>query len=308
MSAWWYAVKNKKIGPIHADELMRLFQRGRINEETMLWKEGMESWQSLGDIGELRPLQASLPPPLPTMIVADPDSFLAATHWPRFFARFFDLWWEGLTVWFVFFIGVLLSLYPDGFFDWLRESGSAELLAILSVPVALVLDALVYRLFGNTPGKAWLGLRVRTQDGKGLSFAHYIGRNLSVWARGLALGIPLLNLYTMAKQALRLTKGKPASYDEGTNDSVCARRVGLVRRISFGFGFVGLLVIALILRGVEASQNTEFQRSAVRDLFLNDPAIAKCRDASLAGSKDRSLEAFLAAQLECERIASSDVR
>ena len=91
MSDWWYAKKQEKTGPVSASDLRHLLQAGEINLSTMIWQEGMESWQPLGEIDILKSITVSIPPPLPTMIKHDLGSLPLATSWPRFFARTFDL-------------------------------------------------------------------------------------------------------------------------------------------------------------------------------------------------------------------------
>ena len=45
MTTWWYADGYKKIGPVEVDEIRRLHQSGKIGSKTMLWHEGVETWQ-----------------------------------------------------------------------------------------------------------------------------------------------------------------------------------------------------------------------------------------------------------------------
>lgn len=211
MSVWWYAEKDKKTGPLEAEQLKQLLQSGKIEPRTMLWREGMDAWRPLAEIDELQMITAAVPPPLPSKTSSDPLTFPLATSWPRFFARIFDVWWEILFVSFV--LGTVLGRYSAGFVEWINGPGASQLFGILCLPIGLILDAAVYRIIGNTPGKVLLGLKAGTLDGKALSFGKYLGRNFSMWARGLALGFPLINLFTMAHQSGRLGKGQQASYD-----------------------------------------------------------------------------------------------
>jgi hypothetical protein len=64
---------------------------------------------------------------------------------------------------------------------------------VITLPVALLVDALLYRLFGATPGKALLGIVVRSADGTPLGAQQYLRRNVSVWWRGLGCGVPLVD-------------------------------------------------------------------------------------------------------------------
>lgn len=167
-------------------------------------------------------------------------SYPLATRWPRFFARIFDMWWETLLIGLI--LGAVLGRYSASFVEWINgpRPDASHLFDILCLPIALVLDALLYRVVGNTPGKALLGLKVGTLAGKPLSLAQYLNRNFSMWASGLALGLPLINLFTMANQSGRLGKGQQASYDELTGFRVRSKPSGWVRKTAFGFAFAGL--------------------------------------------------------------------
>lgn len=259
MTAWWYAEKDKKTGPLEQGDLTRLIQSGKIGSRTMLWKEGMGSWPPLDEIEELQALKPAVPPPLPPKVSSDPLTYPMATRWPRFFARIFDVWWEILLVSFV--LGAVLGLYSAGFVEWINGPGASQLFGILCLPVALVLDAAIYRLIGNTPGKSLLGLKVGRLDALPLSFSQYLGRNISMWVRGFALGFPLFNLFTMAHQSGRLGKGQQASYDESTGYRVRAKPIGWMRKSVFGVAFFGLFVVMTALNRIE--------QAAQRDAILS---------------------------------------
>jgi hypothetical protein len=252
---WWYTEKEKKYGPLNQEELASLIQRGDIDPRTMLWKEGMESWLPLNEIKELQPLKAAIPPPLPLKVSADPLTFPMATRWSRFFARIFDLWWENLLV--AFILGSVLGRYSADFVEWINGPGASQLFGILCIPFALILDAIVYRLIGNTPGKALLGLKVGLLDASTLSFSQFLSRNMVIWVKGLVFGFPLINLFAMAHQSGRLGKGQQASYDESTGYRVRAEPIGWVRKSSFGVAFLGLFVVMAVLNSMDQATQRE---------------------------------------------------
>ena len=255
MNAWSYVDKDHKFGPIETDELKRLIQSGKVGAKTLLWHEGMDSWRPLDQIDELSELMAVVPPPLPPK--ADPDqiSYPLATRWPRFFARIFDMWVETLFV--ALIVGALLGRYSASFVEWLNEPGASQLFGILCLPIALIFDALLYRVVGNTTGKALLGLKVGTLDGESLSLSQYLTRNFRMWASGLALGLPLINLFTMANQSGRLGKGQQASYDEHMEFRVRSKPLGWVRMTAFGFSFIAIFAIVAVLNTMEKKAQSE---------------------------------------------------
>jgi hypothetical protein len=257
MTAWWYAKEDKQYGPVEKDGLTRLIQAGVIGPKTMLWKEGMESWLPLDEIEELRGLKSVLPPPLPSK-VSSPLTYPMASRWPRFFARTFDLLWETLLVVFLLsaVLGFVLAIldhwtgqHPGGVVEWLNGpfSGILLLFGTFCLSIALILDASLYRFIGNTPGKALLGLKVRLPDASPLSFGQYLGRNFSMWVSGLALGIPFIYLVTMARQAGRIGRGKPASYDEFPGYRVYAKPIGPQHKLLFVLAFASLFTVMTIL-------------------------------------------------------------
>jgi uncharacterized RDD family membrane protein YckC len=265
MTAWWYADKDKKTGPVETDRLRLLLETEKIGPKTMLWHEGMEAWRPLEEVDELNELKAAIPPPLPPKATPDPLGYPLATRWPRFFARIFDAWWEILLVSFVFV--AVLGRYSASFVEWINGPGASQLLGFLCLPIALSLDALLYRVVGNTPGKALLGLKAGTLDGKPLSFAQYLSRNFSMWASGLAFGLPLINLFTMANQSRRLGKGLQASYDEPTGFRVRSKPSVWVCKIAFGFAFASLFVVMAVLNSTEQATQRQAILSTAQESY-----------------------------------------
>jgi len=252
MTVWWYAEKNSKVGPVDLNQLKQLLQAGRINAATFVWREGGDDWRPLSEIEELSSLRASVPPPVPRPRDLDPLTLPLASRWPRFFARLFDLWWETLAV--SYAVGWTYGRYSASFVEWINQPGSGQLFGLMCIPVGLVLDAGIYRVFGNTPGKSFMGLRVATLDARPLTFAEYLTRNYTMWISGLAFGFPLINLITMVAQSRRLEKGQQASYDESTGYRVRSRPIGTFRRLAFAFSFIGLFAIVAVM-------NAEGQRT-----------------------------------------------
>lgn len=178
---------------------------------------------------------------------------LAGT-WPRWFARTFDIWWQTALVAAV--LGDLLCRASPDFLRWLQTPFGWKLFGLACIPGGLLLDAVVGTLAGNTPGKALLGLRVRTTDDRTPRFAELLRRNLAVWRAGLAFGLPGISLLTMARQALRLRKGMQASYD--ANDFlVHARPTGWLAKGLFAVGFAGLSGLILVLDGIDRQDSRE---------------------------------------------------
>ena len=62
---WYYALAGQQLGPVTEVELGELFRSGRINRDTLVWREGLPDWIPFRDAGlEANPPPAGLPPPL----------------------------------------------------------------------------------------------------------------------------------------------------------------------------------------------------------------------------------------------------
>ena len=63
---YFYAANGQQAGPANMEQLKVLFANRTINKETLVWKQGMDSWAALNTIEELKTfLGGNTPPPLP---------------------------------------------------------------------------------------------------------------------------------------------------------------------------------------------------------------------------------------------------
>ena len=70
MSDWYYSAGNdQRQGPLSSDDLVARFRHGHIGLDTLVWRDGLAQWQTLGDfaaeLGLTNNAGAPLPPPLP---------------------------------------------------------------------------------------------------------------------------------------------------------------------------------------------------------------------------------------------------
>ncbi len=262
MTIWWYATNGQRTGPTSDAEIVALRSAGSIDDATLVWRNGMDEWQPLGNVAELAnhlppplslaspvppPLPANEPPPLPQSTLADDDtadellSYPLAKRWRRYFARVFDIYLLGLPVGFA--AGFVLALMIDGFGEFIARPGSQYLFGILILPLILVLESLLHQWFGSSPGKSLFGLRVVSFRGNVLNFEQYLRRNFSLWVSGLALGFPLFNLFTYGRQGSRLERGQQTTYDEELGTRVVARPIGSARKI---FAGIALFIVLFL--------------------------------------------------------------
>ncbi len=182
-----------------------------------------------------------------------PD-FEQAGPWARWLARSFDVWWQtGLVA---LLLGYLLCRTSPDFLRWLETPFGWKVFGLACIPGGLMLDAALLALAGNSPGKALLGLRVVTADGRLPGFREAVMRNLGLWRAGLCFGLPAISLVTMARQALRLRKGLQASYD-GKDFVVRAAPAGWLAKGVFAVAFAGLFATILLLDSVDRQDSRE---------------------------------------------------
>lgn len=77
MTDWYYASNdNQQLGPVAGEHLVNLFNTGVISRETLVWREGLDSWlplrRLLDELG-LREAQPSAPAPVVAATLATPE-------------------------------------------------------------------------------------------------------------------------------------------------------------------------------------------------------------------------------------------
>jgi hypothetical protein len=183
------------------------------------------------------------------------------------------VWWEVLIV------GLILLTLPteQWFAEWFTKKEGGVLFGVVCLPLAMALDAAIYHLFGNTPGKALLGVQVVSESGSPLMIDDYLIRNYRMLGSGLAFGIPLINLITLAWQHDRLKKGLKATYDQTS-----ARDVRVIGRsplgsVIFTLAFVGLFLAMLVVNGIlnrlVDKTNLNSGRTEVQEVLAQQPAM-----------------------------------
>lgn len=125
--------------------------------------------------------------------------------WRRFFARSFDEMLWGLLLALVF---CLAGKNPN-----LIEEKIGVLWTILTVLLALGLEPLLISLFGTTPGKALLGMRLAAADGSRLSLPESYSRHMVMLWHGVGFYIPIWSWIQMWRSAKRGWNEEPQPWD-----------------------------------------------------------------------------------------------
>jgi len=169
--------------------------------------------------------------------------------WRRYFARLFDLTLLGSIAWML--IGyVWYSLSPLDADEWFNNLNPLVDM-VLSVFSGCFVSGIALGVFGTTPGKLIFGIRVRTMAGGRLSVFDAIQRDMMVYLKGLALGIPLISLITIVVAYVTLKRQNEMSWDVGQY-AVYYRRNSVAQILLTILGIVLYVVMVSLINALAA--------------------------------------------------------
>ena len=160
--------------------------------------------------------------------------------WVRYFARIIDLMFWALPGGFI-----LGMVAPD--FALSEDPGNEYLVGMVVLLMWAFVEPLCLVVFGTTPGKSLLRVRLVYTGSGSLSYGTAMARSLKVWWRGLGTGFPLVSLITLIIAYQRLSKNRKTSWDEEGGFIVEHGKIGWPRAalatvlIVLYFMFVGAL-------------------------------------------------------------------
>lgn len=154
----------------------------------------------------------------------------------RFLARMLDGLIYNVVIQFI--VIVILRIRPYNFFDFLMTYGSQ----FIRVPI----NAALLHMFGTTPGKWIMGIRVENADGGHLTFHNAIYREWAVLRYGLGWGIPFWEIYRLYKSYQYYRDIGEPEWDE--DNEYIHRSVGS-RHIA---GAVAIIAAVLVTLGITA--------------------------------------------------------
>jgi len=73
MGHWYFGENGQQVGPVDEGSIRGAIQQGRVNLQTMVWREGMPDWLPLAQVPELSG-QAVVPAGYPAAPYAPPNS------------------------------------------------------------------------------------------------------------------------------------------------------------------------------------------------------------------------------------------
>ena len=187
---WYYSDGGRQLGPIDETELNRLVTLGTVRSDTLVWHEGLTSWQTLGVVRGMHPAAA-----------VDAGRHYGG-FWIRFLARVID------SIILIVINAIvrlpLMLMFGIGTLGGMRGSGrgpgadlifAPAMLGVLGlsgiIGIALGAAYEVYFLSAHaaTPGKMALGLRVIRADGGPISPMLALGRHFALWISAFILMI-----------------------------------------------------------------------------------------------------------------------
>lgn len=235
MASLWRALLNEKsTGPMSGAELLRAHFRGQYGADTLVCEEGASDWRKLA---EAFPLASLTPPPIPADIAATAPSAPAKAGawasdtpyaWRRYFARQLDTL---LHAWLMFvFLGAALA-GSDAAYLAVTETSNAIVLNIVGVALAVVPGVILIGATGRTFGKLVFGVKVLNARHKPPGLWRALKRELQVLFQGLAVGLPLLPLFTFIAGFLKLRSEGRTDWDAGNDLTTWYRRPTIVHWI-----------------------------------------------------------------------------
>lgn len=230
----WIVEDGEKRGPFHVYDLRERIENSELTGEELAWHEDRDDWVALKELDVFRSTfstegpaaseeepAAAAPPPLPR----DPRPFL------RFSARAFDL-----------------SIYWLLLYGGMRIGGADVIVAsplfhqLMMLPY-VILDGVLLHLWRTSPGKALLGIRIETEDGKACKMGTSLLRAVRVYIIGLGLLQPLIALFTGGFSLWFTLKNRIAPWDLLGRLRVQSSGVEAWRVIVFAMVFAAIMII-----------------------------------------------------------------
>lgn len=268
MSEHWLYQAAGKARQTTTDGLRQLYRSGHIDAHSLVCREGSTHWVAYGQVrvdepalGEPRPVMEPPPmdpvpprmPQMPTLVVQD-DGWQDTTPrpWRRYFARIIDITVLSAALGLVLGIALFAAspaLYEKLFLGEVAQNRVTEamLSTLLVVPVLMLLIG----LFGTTPGKWFMGVRITRRDGQPIGLGAALAREFDVYVRGFALGVPIISLFTLIAGYKTLTSDGVASWDRNKPWVVTYRPDGTKQVLLV---IVGLVFWAAVFAAINAME------------------------------------------------------
>lgn len=229
---WYYVSDGQQVGPLSDSEFRGAVAEGRVQADTLVWREGLEEWQSYAALGGGTQAGEWGAAPTDTAgsghivccecgrafsrsdVIRYEESWVCTGCKPVFFQRVVGSAELPVALAYAGFLVRLGAKIIDGIILWVVNLPVGAVLGVVMAAVtadrrvAFLLSTAVGLLFGlvlgvvyttfflgrfgATPGKMVLGLKVVRPDGSPISYARACGRHLSEWISGMTFGFGYL--------------------------------------------------------------------------------------------------------------------
>lgn len=157
--------------------------------------------------------------------------------WVRFWARAFDYWLFGALV------SPFLMMYYSSMPGVNTKTAN---FALINVFLWNFIEAFLISNFGATPGKWLLKVELRKSSGLKPTYSEALQRAFSVWWRGVAIGMPFINWFTLKRAYDLLKKNGRTSWDSDYGFSVSHKDIGVLRKLVVVLFFVSMIYLSYL--------------------------------------------------------------
>jgi uncharacterized RDD family membrane protein YckC len=165
-------------------------------------------------------------PDTPTQLVGEvpaSDTGPQIRPWVRYAARMIDV-----MIW-AFPAGFLIGVFAP---HLLGDDPSGDYaLGWLVVLMWVFVEPLCLSVFGTTPGKWLLRIRLVCNGTQELSYGRALKRSVMVWWRGMGAGMPLIGLITLIVAYSKLKNQGRTSWDADGDFTVTHTKIGVGRTV-----------------------------------------------------------------------------
>jgi len=312
MSVWYFVdAGHDRQGPVSAEELALAFRQGRVNRDTLVWRDGLPQWvpleQHLGELPAPPPAEPALPAatPVPALPGAGPattaqpgadlDAVVDAGFIRRLGAYLIDSMLLGSIFYVVFLIGmVALAIVATNNL----ENEDTFLIGMAVVYLIYPVMSLAYYAgmesskLQATVGKLALGIKVVDRQGRRLGFGRAAGR----WAGSIVSYLILYIGFFMAgwtrrKQALHDLMAGTFVVDKWAYSDQPGRQVrelnGCLVAVVAGVVLLGVLAVVGILAAVSVPAYQDYVVRAKINAAYGEGASAALQAAEFRANTDR---------------------
>ncbi len=234
MDTYFYKIRDKERGPVSFKTLAFLFDKGLVDGNVLVQKNGEGEWLPASQLPEFQDK-------IKTGVVNYAEisdealdivekSDVTVSPWLRFFARKYDY----------FIFSVFFSFFLFFFPPYVVRN--QVLLSLLIIFIWVFVEAGFLSFFGTTPGKWIFNLKIRNFKGEKLSFSDSLTRSFLVWLKGIALGLPIISIIAMYISGNKLKKEGITDWDYKVGSLILQEKKLSVFKIIVSV-LIGILIV-----------------------------------------------------------------